>query len=372
MASNNRYKIKTNKNHGGKEFTSSFHFVGKIKPVKNQEKGTDNWVEVPFYRLEEEGKKKVLEFVIETALSNDLKLKLTGKEKDFVYPYSRKESKAAKISWEDRFDKEKYPNDTYHLIDVEWDKIDKLKELVQADTWVEVKGKYSPFEFTDEQNRNIKGFTRTINYINPIVDGKVKIGEELKPIKVNEKEITYVCDFESPDFVEVNTFNMQIGIKSTYQNENDKSTKVNAAYLVNGVKRSDSRDLELVVYYKETDDGNIPLADAFATLNRTDFIEVTGTDNNRATFGWVDIESSMDENDPFKKVSSQSTKPKKERVVNGEKKGLEITGFVEPSLMRNFLTEEEMKKTVEIEREQNPFKQDDELPVDISDDELPF
>ncbi|UNK20457.1 hypothetical protein MNQ98_10770 [Paenibacillus sp. N3/727] len=44
---------------------------------------------------------------------------------------------SVKIAWEERFDRVKYPDDTYHQIDPEWDKIDKLKEIVKEDEWVD-------------------------------------------------------------------------------------------------------------------------------------------------------------------------------------------------------------------------------------------
>ncbi|WP_144028224.1 hypothetical protein [Paenibacillus ferrarius] len=366
----NKYKINKGKYHTGKEFVNSNHFIGKIKPVKNKNESTDSWEDVPYFRLEEDGKKKVLEFILETALSNDIKVKLTGKEQPYAYPYSSKHKKADKVAWADRFDKSKYPDDTYHLIDPDWDKIDKLKEIVVTDGWVEVKGKYNPYEFENEQQQTIKGVSRQIGYLNPIIDGKVLVNGKLEVIKSQGKEITYVCDFESPDFVEVNTYNMQIGIKSTYQEE-DKSTKVNGVFLSYGKERSEPRDVEMTVYYNETTDGSKPLADAFATLNPLDFIEVIGVDNNRATFAYVDVESSMEENDPFNDVGTDVGSTKKKRVVNGDKKGLEVTGFVKQSLMRGLLTEEEVTKSVstqandpfvtETSKETDPFATNEEF-----------
>jgi hypothetical protein len=373
MAEKSPVKIKTNKDHGGKEFSSSFHFVGKVKPVRNQENGTDNWVDVPFYREEKDdnGKvKKILEFIVETAESNDLKVKMTGKEMTFAYPYSSTKGKASKIAWQDRFDKSKYPDDSYHYIDSEWDKIDKLKEIITTDAWVEVKGKYNPYEFTGNNDNEIKGVSRALSYVNPVIDGKVKIGDELKPIQVNKKDIPYICDLKSPDFVEVNNFKMQLGIRSTYKDEEKGFTKVNGVVLTYGKDRSEPKDVELLVYQQEVAEGTTSLADAFATLDELDFIEVAGQDNNRATFAWVPVEEKLEANDLFANVSSENKQVRMEKVTNGAKKGLEITGYVTGSIIRGFLTDAEVSKSVAI-TEDNPFM-DNGKPIDISDDDLPF
>lgn len=348
--------VKLNKNHKGKEFSSSFQFAGKVKPVREKKQGSDDWTDVPYFRVENDdnGKpQKILEFIVETAMANELKVKMKGKEMPNAYPYSSTHKNSVTIPWADRFDKTKYPDDTYHYIDSEWDKIDKLKEIVVADAWVEVKGKYTPYEFTTADNNELKGVSRTLTFINPIIDGKVKIGDELKPILVDKKEVPYVCDFKSPDFVEVNNFNMQIGIRSTYQEESG-DTKVNAVVLTYGKDRSEPKDVELMVYKQETAEGTTPLADAFATLETYDFIEVIGSDNNRATFAYVDVEEKLPDSDPFANVDNANKQVKQERVTNGTKKGLEITGYVAGSLIRGFLTEEEFKKSI-AKQEDNPF-----------------
>ncbi|WP_405169370.1 hypothetical protein [Paenibacillus sp. FSL H3-0286] len=340
------YKIKKNNNHGGKEFASSFHFIGKVKQIKEKDKNTDSWEDVPFFKFEDEGKKKVIHFIIETALSNELKVKLTGKEKPFAYPYSRKHKNSTKVAWAERFAKEKYPDDSYHLIDPEWDRIDKIKEIVQTDAWVEVKGKYTPYEFTTEDGQTIKGVSRTISFVNPILDGKVIIDGKAQDIKVDNKVVNYVCDFKSPDFIEVNKYSMQVGINTTYQDSESGNTTIKGVVLTNGIERSEPKDVELIVYQTEATEGKKSLADAFSSLNTYDFIEVTGQDNNRATFAYVDVEEVILSSDPFADVDDTQRVIRQERVTNGDKKGLEVTGYVANSLMRELLTEEEFKKSV--------------------------
>ncbi|MFE4571367.1 hypothetical protein [Paenibacillus chitinolyticus] len=374
--------VKISKDHGGKEFASSYHFVGKVKPIRNQEKGTDNWVDVPYYREETDNKgkvKKILEFIIETAESNDLKIKLSGKEMTFVYPYSSSKKKSSKISWEDRFDKTKYPDDTYHYIDSEWDKIDKFKELISTDVWVEVKGKYNPYEFTGDRDSEIKGVSRIPSYINPIIDGKVKIGDELRAIQVNKVDIPYICDLKSPDFVEVNNFKMQIGIRSTYADKEKGMTNVNGVFLTYGKTSSEPKDVHLIVYQQEATEGKKPLADAFESLDEFDFIEVTGQDNNRAMFTWIPIEEKLDKDDPFADVDESNKQTRYEKVTNGVKKGLEITGYIAGSLIREYLTEAELVKAISTTQE-DPLAaenkkesfDDKNCPIDFSDDDLPF
>ncbi|PYE51562.1 hypothetical protein HUB98_05995 [Paenibacillus barcinonensis] len=369
------YKIKVNNNHGGKEFNSGFHFVGKVKPIKEKDKNTDNWEDIPFYSTEEDGKKKVFQFIVETALSNELKVKVTGKEKPYAYPYSRQHGKSAKVEWNKRFNKEGYPDNTYHLIEPEWDRIEKFKEIVEKDCWVEVKGKYIPYEFEAEDGKVIKGISRQISFINPInEEGKVIIDGEVKEIKVDKNTINYVCDFQSPDFIEVNRFNMQIGINTTYQDSETGDTKVNAVVLTNGVERSEPKDVEMMVYQKKVEQG-ISMADAFASLNTYDFIEVIGQDNNRATFAYVDVVEEIGTDDPFSQVDSREKVTRQERVTNGDKKGLEVISYVQSSLMRELLTEEELRKTValtsndpfnSVSNSDDPFSQTDKDPFSSS------
>ncbi|WP_372011386.1 hypothetical protein NBRC13296_12560 [Paenibacillus chitinolyticus] len=370
--------VKLNKKHGGKEFSNWFHFVGKVKPVKEQDKESGNWTDVPYFRTEtdDNGKlKKIIEFVIETAMSNDLKVKLSGKEMDYAYPYSSKHKKAATVAWEDRHDKTSYPDDTYHLIEPEWDKIDKLKELIVTDGWFEVKGKYTPYSFIGENNNEIKGVSRTINSVNSVIDGKVSENGELKSIKVNNEEIDYVCDFDSPDFVEVNNFGMQLGILSTYEDYDAGNTKVNGVYLTYGLTRSEPKDVELIVYNEEPEEGKKSLAEAFTSVERGDFLEVTGQDNNRATFTYVAVQAEPD--DPFADVDETSKQTRYEKVTNGAKKGLEIKSYVDGSYLRKFLTEDEITKSINVIQNTNPSTNtydpfSDVGVINISEDDLPF
>lgn len=103
------------------------------------------------------------------------------------------------------------------------------------------------------------------------------------------------------------------------------------------------------------------MADAFASLDTYDFIEVTGQDNNRATFSYVDVVEELPSDDPFADVDESEKVTRKERVTNGDKKGLEIISYVQGSLMRELLTEEEYKKTAEL-TSQNPFESSSDDP----------
>ncbi len=67
--------------------------------------------------------------------------------------------------------------------------------------------------------------------------------------------VPYVRDFGSENFTEHNKFEMRLGIKSTYQDEETKDTKVNGVYLDYGKDRSVPKDVDLVVYYKEPEEG---------------------------------------------------------------------------------------------------------------------
>ncbi|MBX4152238.1 hypothetical protein [Paenibacillus lautus] len=385
------YKIKVNKNHGGKEFKGSFRFIGKVGQVSKKNQQTDSWDKVPYYqekmtKSDNPKPRRSLQFNIETAFSNNLKVEVAGMEQKYVYAYSRKHNKTVKLDWNVRFEKDKWKDlngkvtdidNTYHLIETPWDKAKQLTKYVEDDVWVEVKGEYE-FESIDGDNGEIEFKKRTISSVRPVVNGKIidEEGNEL-PIKVNGKEIVYVQDFESPDFIEVNSFNMQIGVKSTYQDETTGDTKVNAVFLKNGKERSEPMDVELIVYQKEVVENKKPLADAFATLKLGDFIEVTGQDNNRVTFSYVDIVEDLASDDPFADIDDTEKVTRKERVTNGDKKGLEITGYVIGSKMLDFLTEEEFKKTAELtsenpfETSEDPFSQTGDDPFGSSDED-PF
>jgi hypothetical protein len=364
MATDKSVTIKTNKNHGGKEFKTYFKFVGRVKPVRKQDEVSKNWENQPYYLPNNKTKtgkiRRLTQFVLETAESNDLKFEIAGMEQDFAYPYSSKHKKSYKIAWKDRLDKTKYPDDTYHIINgTDWDRAETVGNQLQDGIWVEVTGQYDFGEYNGKLTvkRNVEGF-RIIN------DGdEVTLGRE---------KFKYVTDFKSPEFREVNFFDIQIGIRSTYQEENG-DTKVNAVILYNGKDRSEPKNAEFIVYQKEATEGKKSLADAFTSLNRLDFIQVTGQDNNRGEFGWIEVEEKLSEDDPFADVDSSQKVTRMERVTTGTKKGLEITGYVTNSLMRGLLTEEEISKPENLfASESNGSISDEDDPFGDSSDELPF
>ncbi|MET3209737.1 UNVERIFIED_CONTAM: hypothetical protein ABIC26_002684 [Paenibacillus sp. PvR008] len=380
------YKIKVNKKHGGKEFKNHFRFIGKVSQVSKKNQETDSWDKLPYFeekltRSEKPKPRRVLQFNIETALSNNLKVEIAGMEQQFVYAYSKKHNQTTKLDWNVRFDKEKWKDlngktkeidETYHLIDAPWDKAKELSEYIQDDAWVEVKGVYE-FEAISGDNGNVEFKKRTITSISPIVDGQI-IDEDGNPtpIKVDKKVINYVQDLKSSEFIEVNSFSMQLGIKSTYQDETTGDTKINGVFLKNGKERSEPMDVELIVYQAEAAEGKVSMANAFASLNTYDFIEVTGQDNQRATYAYVDIVEELPADDPFNDVDDSQKETRQERVVNGDKKGLEVISYVQGSIMRELLTEEEFKKTTTLTNDSpfgnsvndDPFSQTSGSPVD--------
>ena len=441
-------EVKLNKLHNGKEFSNSFRFVGLVKPVRKKEEDSDNWYDVPIYQVtktQTNKDRRVLQFIVETAERNELKVELAGMEMEKANVYSSTHKKNHKIDWADRFNKDKYPDDTYHLIETDWDKVERLGKQIKAGMWVDVRGSYEFDTFTSDNGQEIKTVKRIIQQVFPLKNGEVEIkglkeGDEFRvydsaedgillgygkankegiaKIKVGwlnpnggklyickvengnegkrvEQEynnsvtendriivrnnidseiripkadgkgyefITYVRDFKSENFVEINTFEMQIGIKSTYQDEETKDTKVNAVYLTYGKERSIPKDVELTVYYKEKEDGTTPLADAFARLNRLDFLVVEGVDNNRAEFALVEVEEAEEDN-PFDNVGDKVTSY--ERVTTGTKKGLEITKYVGGTYQKQFLTEEEIE--LQQNNDDDPFGN-----IEINDDDLPF
>lgn len=351
------YKIKVNKNHQGKEFKSSFRFIGKVSPVQKKDQTTDSWEKQPIYQettTRTNKSRRVLQFEIETALSNRLRVELAGMEQPFAYPYSRTNNKAAKVAWADRNDKTKFPDDTYHAIEVDWDKAERLGQMVEEDGWYEIRGQYQFDTFTPDNSTEEKVFVkRVISSVRPIKDGVIVNDDgTTQTVKHAGQEFDYVTDFNSEAFREVNYFSMQLGIRSTYQ-EDHGDTKVNAVFLDYGKERSEPKDVELVVYQKEVEKGK-SMADAFASLNTYDFIEVTGQDNNRATFAYVDIVEDIPSDDPFADVDSSEKVTRQERVTNGDKRGLEVISYVQGSLMRELLTEEEFRKTAALTSE-DPF-----------------
>lgn len=441
MANQKKGKIKINAKHGGKEFQNNFHFVGLVKPVQKKDNTTDTWFDAEIFDVNETATKRerrVLQFNVETAKKNELKVELGGMENENAVLYSSTEKQSKFIAWNDRFDKDKYPNETYHLIETDWDKTLSLSKLVEVGMWVEVKGHYEFREFINTDGEKMEFKQRIIDYIIPLKNGKVTINSvnkgdtfrafsdkegtvflgqgkgkddgkaeinvgwlnpsggklylckvendtngdmmeveynestcETERIKV-ENNITgqirlpkegggfeyvdYVRDFDSEDFKEINKFEMQIGVKSAYQDEITKNTKVNAVYLSYGKERSNISNVELDVFYKEpTREGADALADAFGRLERGVLMVVEGIDNNRAEFALVEVQDEVDDN-PFLNVEERT--PSYERVTTGTKKGLEILSYVNGSYVPNGLSDEEI---------------DGIKPVDeISSDDLPF
>jgi hypothetical protein len=352
------YKIKTNKKHTGKEFKGSFRFIGKVGRVSKKDE-SDSWIKQPIAHQTntKTGKpRRVIQFELETALSNRLRLELSAMEQQFSYPYSSIHKRSKKVDWADRNNKEKFPDNTYHPIEVDWDKCERLAKLIKVDEWYEIHGQYQFDVFNTDNGEERVFVKRIINSVRPIVNGQIQQDDgTFQTVKHAGIEFDYVTDFYDQAFREVNYFNMQIGIRSTYQSEDTGDTKVNAVFLDYGKERSEPKDVELIVYQTEVAEGKRSLADAFASLNTYDFIEVTGEDNNRATFAYVDVTEELPSDDPFNDVDDTQRVVRKERVTNGDKKGLEITGYVANSLIRELLTEEEFKKTATLTSD-NPFE----------------
>lgn len=446
MAKKNKGEIKINKKHEGKEFSNNFHFVGLVKPVRKKDTDSDNWYDVEIFDTNQTqtGKaRRVLQFNIETAYKNELKVELAGMEMENAYAYSSTHKNTVKLNWTDRFDKSKYPDETYHLIDTDWDKTEKLAKVIKKDMWVEVKGKYEFNTFINDEGEEISTVKRIIEYVIPLKNGEVTItglkendvfkaydapeegnylgmgkankegvatlrvgwlnpeGGKLYICKVEndvegkrvEQEyneevlendrftiknnvdsqirlpktdgkgyeyVTYVRKFKDENFKEINSFEMQLGIKSTYQDEQTLDTKINGVYLDYGKDKSVPRDVELIVYYKEAEEGKTPFATAFARLNRLDFLVVEGVDNNRAEFALIEV-AEKEEDNPFEDVEEKVSDY--EQVSTGTKKGLEVLRYITGTFSRGLLTEEEI--------ELNPTKSDDPF-TEVNDDDLPF
>ncbi|MNX76831.1 hypothetical protein D3C86_1083490 [compost metagenome] len=300
-------------------------------------------------------------------------------EQPSAYPYSSKHKNSVKVAWADRNDKSKFPDDTYHAIETDWDKAERLGKEIKDGDWVEVRGQYQFDTFTPDNSDEEKVFVkRIISSVRPIQNGLI-VNEDgtTQTVKHAGEEFDYVTDFNDPNFREVNYFSMQVGIRSTYQNEVTGDTQVNATFLDYGKERSEPKDVELIVYQKEVAEGKKSMADAFASLNTYDFIEVSGQDNNRATFSYVDVVEELASDDPFADVDDTQKVTRKERVTNGDKKGLEVISYVQGSIMRELLTEEEFRKTASVttdnpfETTEDPFKSADSNPFG-SDNSDPF
>lgn len=451
MAKKNKGEIKLNKNHGGKEFSNSFHFVGKVKPVQKKDQDTDSWYDVEIFdtnKTQTNKDRRVLQFIVETAFKNELKVELAGMEMENVWVYSSTHKKSAKLDWADRNDKTKYPDETYHLIQTDWDKTERLGKIVEKDMWVEVKGKYEFSSFTNEEGQVINNIKRIIEHVVPLKNGEVTIkgltegdtfkaydsaedGNYLGMGKVNKEGVAtirvgwlnpeggklyitkvtddvegkraeqtytstvvegerisiknnvdsqiglpkadgsrgynyvpYVRDFKDENFKEINSFEIQLGIKSTYQDETTLDTKINGVYLDYGKDKSVPRDVELVVYYKEAEEGKTPFATAFGRLNHLDFLVVEGIDNNRAEFTMVEVAEKEDDN-PFEDVDEKVTSY--EQASSGTKKGLEVLRYIQGTFARELLTEEEI--TLNVTSGEDPFSKS---PIEVDDEQLPF
>ena len=442
--------MRFNKKHGGKEFKSEFRFIGKVSPVQKKDEVTESWVDVPIFEQTTTSTNKprnVLQFQVETAPFNRIKVELAGMEMQSAYAYSRTDKATHRADWADRFDKSKYPNDTYHLIETDWDKSERFGKLIVPDMWVDVRGHYEFDSFEGSDGKEIKLVKRVIDFVNPLRNGLLEITglnpeeqvkvygsadgddflgsgkadkdgvvsanigwlnpeggnvyvckvvdneeqqrtaipyneatQETKQFKITNNLETssvrfnkpdrgyeykdYVMDFNSEEFVEVNEFTMQLGIRSTYLDEDKGETIVNGVFLDYGKERSTPKDVELVVYHKEAPEGKKSLAQAFDALNPLDFMEVVGIDNNRVVTTMVEVQETDDDN-PFADVSSEEKEVKFEQASAGTKKGLEITGYITGTYQRSMLTEEEISTTVEADY--SPFSD-----VGLDDDSLPF
>lgn len=331
--------MKTNKVHQGKEFQSSFRYVGQvtkfISGIKEEAKVVDFFTEkvtevkgVPMRQIV---------FQICTDKYNKLKVELSGFKQEFAYPYSSKHKKSSKVKWEDRFNKDKYPDNTYHLISPDWDVCQTLGDELQEDIWVEVRGYYNFDKYTAEeggQEYNItKRIIKNVNIIKPKED------EEGKVFYINDdgKEIVfdYICDFKDENFKEINSGYVELGIRSAYQDEDTKETKVNAVYMGYGKEASIPKEFELMAY-KES------LAKAFAKLNRGDFVKVQVRDNNRPIFSQVEKNNAEVEDDPFADLDEEDKVANTGWAISGNKKGLEIIGQVSGTYIKGMLTEDEM------------------------------
>ncbi|MEH7760147.1 hypothetical protein V7417_05440 [Bacillus pumilus] len=437
--------IKINKRHGGKEFNNSFRVIGKVKPVMKKDAATESWVEADIYELTQtktNKDRKVIQFIVETANRNELKVELSGIEQQLVYPYSSKHNESFELGWEHRFDKTKFPDESYKLFTTNWDLCDQLSKIIKPDMWVDVRGTYEFNSFKNDEGETVNIVKRIIKQVYPLKNGMIEInnvksgdeyrvydseengallgygkakeevikinvgwlspeggdifitklnnGEEGKrakvaynenvsesdrikvinnvesSIRINKEDgsyeyIPYIRDFKSENFNEINEFEMQIGIKSVYQPEDSKDTKVNAVFLGYGKERSGVYDVELTVFHKEPEEGKRSIAEAFANLNRLDFLVVHGIDNNRAEFATVEVEEPEEDN-PFADVAEKVKSY--EQVSSGTKKGLEILNVFAGTYVKELLTEEEITGESD---QQDPFSN-----VSVSDDDLPF
>lgn len=356
--------VRLNKKHGGKEFNSFFRFIGQVKQYN---KFVDKKpVPQPFYvgdGVTSTGKpKRAVVFDLYTAKNNQLKIELNGYEKPNAYITSSKTRQTFPIAWNDRNDKSKYPDETYHLMTQEWDLAEEVGNTLEEGMWVEIKGKYDPDSWVSDGTERFVT-KRIITSVTPIENGQ--------EIKNGKDKFNYVTDFESPDFKEVNYFNMQVGIISTYQEEETKETKVNGVYLAYGKERSTPKEVKLFVPFKQAAEGKTSLSDAFAGLNRLDFLEVMGVDHNRVEYTQVeDVKEELF--DPFADVEETTARTK--WAVSGQVRGLEVTSVVQGSYIKGMLSEEEIEKQGVGVQTDDPFQVSDGNPFESigGGDDVPF
>jgi hypothetical protein len=450
MARKSKGEITINKKHGGKEFNNSFHFVGKVKPVQKKDEATDSWYEVEIFDTnltKSKKERRVTQFIVETANRNDLKVESAGMEQDIAFIYSSTHKRTERIPFAQRHDKSVYPDETYHLIDTDWDKAEKFGKMVEKDMWVDVKGHYefSTFESDGEEitvvkriidqlmplkngTITIKGLiegdtfraydsekegkylgmgkankegiaTLRVGWLNPEggtlylvkLEGdtegqRVKIDYTDETVEVNDRitvannttssirlpkvgstgyeYVDYIRDFKSEEFNEINSFEMQLGIKSTYQDENTLNTKVNGVFLSYGKESSQINDVTLNVIHKEASEGKQSLATAFSRLESNSFLVVEGIDHNRMETMLIEVQAGED--DPFADVDEK--KVEYQTVSAGTNKGLEITQYIQGSYIKDFLTDDEMYKPKD---DSDPFASNN-TPQEFSVDDLPF
>ncbi|WP_405101656.1 hypothetical protein [Oceanobacillus sp. FSL H7-0719] len=365
--------VKINKKHGGKEFKSSFHFVGKVKPFRRYENGMQ--VPQPFFdeTPTRTGKpQRRVQFVLETAKNNELKIEGRAYVQKLAYAYNREEGETVSVNWDDRFDKDKLPNEGYHFIDTDWDRLEKISELLEEGAFIEVRGEYEFDSFTNREGQEIKLVKRMISSAFPVEEGQ--------EIKRNRKTVVenYVTDFESEDFEEVNHSSIQLGINTVFQEEGEKDVKINGYVLTYGKERSKPSYPELLVPYVEPPAGKVSLSDAFLQLSKFDFVEVIGKDFNTVTYADVEVTNEDDSSfDPFAQVDGAEKVVETKRAVSGTRKGIEILSIVDGSYVSEMLTEEEVKpleqavsvNDTSVDQKDNPFSNVDS---NTNVDENPF
>ena len=344
--------MKVNKKHGGLETESSFYFIGQIKPTTTGF-GQNKKLAPLFnkFRGNEGVDIKTLKFNLLTSKHNELKMELVAFPPKSVYAYSPIDKNTIEISYKDKFDY-KLPSKDYNIIEPTWDLIDKYEKEIKLDDWVEVTGYYDFDEIINEDGNVFKFRKRIISSIRLLQEceeeGKVKIWSNRKLEFYN---IDYICDFNSPDFREVNNIVIEAGILSTYPLEN-KDTKVNSFILKRGKEKSIYKEIELYCPYVEPEENNISLAEAFLALNRLDKVKVRCIDNNRLLFGEV-IEDIPD-NSPFAKVGSSAISKRSSYNIIGNNKNLEIIKIEQKDgYVDKFFKEEDLIKENSIIKTKN-------------------